>query len=116
MCYIILVVANAALRRKGLNLKVCVHSYIFLTHDTEERNKLNDLPKIDNIIIKFFIYRSLLCEKNKTTVTSQIPIIIFIILYSPKTTRFSQTAQDERKLQEQEGGSEITQLLHVCWI
>jgi hypothetical protein len=32
----------------------------------------------------------------------QISIIIFTILYSPKAAWFSQTAQDERKLQKQQ--------------
>jgi hypothetical protein len=69
---------------------------------------------MDNIIIKLFFYRSLVCEKNKTAVTSQISIIIFITLYPPKAIGFSQTVQDERKLQEWEGNSESMQLLHVC--
>ena len=72
------------------------------------------VTKINSLIIKIFFYRSLKCKKNKTTVISQISIIIFIILYPPKATQFSQTAKDMRKLQEQEGYSESTQFLHVC--
>ena len=92
-------------------------SYIFQIHDIKRENNVNDLPKINVIkkfIIKIFFNRSLECKKDKTTVILQISIIIFTILYPPKATGFSQTAQDERKQQEPTGNSESTQLLHVC--
>ena len=55
-----------------------------------------------------------MCEKNKTTVSSQISIIIFIILYPPKAIGVCKTTRDDRKLQEKEGSDETTGLLHVC--
>jgi hypothetical protein len=73
--------------------------------------KVNELPKIRDIIS--VVNRSLNCCKEKTTVTSQISIIIFIILYPPKANGFSQMAPDERKLQEHKGKTKTTQVLHI---
>jgi hypothetical protein len=66
------------------------------------------VTKINSLIIKIFFYRSLKCKKNKTTVISQISVIIFIILY-PKSKGLvdaqSHTAAGERG-REREGERE----------
>ena len=84
--------------RTRQNSTICVHSYVFLIHDSEAGNKVNDLPKKNSFIIKIVFNRFLCCKKKKATITSQISIIIFTILYPPKASGFCQTAQEEKKL------------------
>lgn len=54
------------------------------------------------------------CEKDETTVLSHVALKIFIVIYSPKATGFGETAQDERKSQQQEENNQSVYLFHVC--
>ena len=53
------------------------------------------------------------CEKDETTILPHVALKIFIVIYSPKATGFRETAQDERKSQQQEENNQSVYLFHV---